>query len=291
MPIFRYVVFGATLFMAVIVLGTASDFLSTSERYLRSYYYFTPVAIAAAAVTLITLPIMIVVDMTRKGAFTSRVIVELVWLTILWVFWLSTASYTAWADSVVLSPTCDYFNSIVQRGCNEWKTVMAFSFLIWLTLMGYTITLLIFAIIGANRGNAVWSSSVSDNLFLTPVAGGTNPYGGKVEVPTGYQPTGYGEQYPSNHAIMAGAYPPSTPSNAPYAPSTPSQSPYPPPSGPLQAPYPPSSPPNGPSQSPSNGGYIPTTFDDAHQYSAGQSPAHDGYHHPVPMSVSQPPQV
>ncbi|KDQ65036.1 hypothetical protein JAAARDRAFT_188297 [Jaapia argillacea MUCL 33604] len=263
MPIFRYTVFGATLFMSIIVLAMASDFLTIGTTYIGAFYYFTAVAIAAAVLTLLTLPAMIILDITRKGAFTSKIVVELVWLSILWAFWLATAAYTAYSDSVDIAPQCDYLNSDVQRGCNEWKTAIAFSFLIWLTLMGYTATLLIFAINSANRGNPVWSTSVSDNLFSRPAVGG------KVEVPTGYHPTDYGGQPPSNPSMMAAAYPPSTPSYAPY---------------------PPSQSLNVHSPSHNNGGYVPTASGDGHQYPSSQSPTHNGYQ-PVPMSVNHLPQV
>lgn len=53
------------------------------------------------------------VDFVRRGAFTSMVLVELVWTFILWVLWLAAAALAAQEQQFVfgVSRSCDFANS------------------------------------------------------------------------------------------------------------------------------------------------------------------------------------
>ncbi|KZT20665.1 hypothetical protein NEOLEDRAFT_1182397 [Neolentinus lepideus HHB14362 ss-1] len=175
LPILRLVVFVATLVFAVITLGVAADLLNLTETYFSDYLIFCVLAVVSASLTIITLPIMIVLDIVRQGAFTSTVVFELSWLFVLWVLWLATAADTTNANSLSFGGSCDYINPYINRGCQEFNVVEAFSYLIWIILMGYTITLLVLAIIGQTRGNEVWLTSVRDNAFLRRSAPGDRP--------------------------------------------------------------------------------------------------------------------
>jgi len=166
LPIFRLAIFIATSIFAIIVLGLAADLTSLTEEGLGGFFTFAAMGIAVAALTLLTLPVMIGIDFVRRGAFTSMVLVELVWTFILWVLWLAAAALAAQEQQLIFgaSSTCDFANTDLATGCNEISAIEAFGFLAWLTLMGYNITLFIFAIIGANRGHRSWFSTVGDGV-------------------------------------------------------------------------------------------------------------------------------
>lgn len=73
--------------------------------------------------------------------------------------------------------------------------------------MAYTIALFVFALIGANRGHRVWTSSVRDTNFLAPASGpGAGTSAPQFEKPdaashaTSYPPTGHQVQ-PSSQTI------------------------------------------------------------------------------------------
>ncbi|KAA1466068.1 hypothetical protein DENSPDRAFT_876220 [Dentipellis sp. KUC8613] len=168
----RVVVFAVSLLFSVIVLGLAADVISITEEF-DFYWICMALAVATAVLTLATVVPMLVVDWLRRGAFTSLVIVEVVWLSILWILWLSTGAYAAWTDGVVYpGSSCDYFSHTNSQVCQEFKAIMAFSFLTWILLMAYTITLLVFAFIGQSRGNRTWTSTVRDTTFLAPSSKG-----------------------------------------------------------------------------------------------------------------------
>ncbi|KAK0490533.1 hypothetical protein IW261DRAFT_1546945 [Armillaria novae-zelandiae] len=157
----------ATLVFSIIVLGLSAHITYLTTTYYGAYFTFAAMSIATACLTLLTLPVMIAIDMTRKGAFTSMVVVELSWLGVLWVLWLTSAALAADATSNTFVSGCGYVNDLINQACKEFNAVEAFGFLNWLILMGYTITLVVFAIIAANRGNsAVWTSSTTTTDFF-----------------------------------------------------------------------------------------------------------------------------
>ncbi|KAE9404539.1 hypothetical protein BT96DRAFT_989358 [Gymnopus androsaceus JB14] len=174
LPLLRLVTFIATLVCAIIVLGLAAHLTSLTEE-LDFFFSFAAMAIAAAVLTIITLPIMIGVDFVRRGAFPSMVLVELIWLFILWILWISAAGLASQADQFEFGDgsSCDFSNLLITAdeaaalaaGCHEFAAIEAFSFLAWILLMGYNITLFVCAIIGHSRGNRTWFSTVGDGLL------------------------------------------------------------------------------------------------------------------------------
>ncbi|KAJ7499323.1 hypothetical protein FB451DRAFT_954409, partial [Mycena latifolia] len=155
---------------AVIVLGLSAALTSTTEEFLAGYFEFAALAIATAALTLITLPIMIALEFLRPStAFTSMIVVELSWLSILWVLWLATAADSAQAGQLTFISGCGYINNSIEGACRETAAIQAFSFLNWIILMTYTTLILVLTIIAsARKHTGVWKSSVADAPFFTP---------------------------------------------------------------------------------------------------------------------------
>ncbi|KAJ8453852.1 hypothetical protein ONZ51_g13366 [Trametes cubensis] len=124
----RLITLGFTLGCGIIVLSLASHVTSLSEEYYAIYYAFEALGIAVGALTMVSIPVMIAIDFLRTGAFTSMVVVELSWLSVLWVLWLATAAQTADQTSVAFA-NCDFGNVILNQVCNETHAIEAFSFL------------------------------------------------------------------------------------------------------------------------------------------------------------------
>ncbi|KAJ7047760.1 hypothetical protein C8F04DRAFT_21117 [Mycena alexandri] len=173
-PLIRLVALCVVLAFAVIVLGLSAALTATTEKYLGGYFQFAALAIATASITLITVPIMITLEFLRPGvAFTSMIVVELSWLSIVWVLWLATAADGAQEGQIFISNCGDYLDGIVKTACQEAQAVQAFSFLNWIILMIYTIFILVLTITAVTRKHTgVWRSSVADAPFFTP---GTEP--------------------------------------------------------------------------------------------------------------------
>ncbi|KAJ7646139.1 hypothetical protein B0H17DRAFT_1098221 [Mycena rosella] len=171
-PLLRIIALSVVLGFAVIVLGLSAALTSTTETILDGFFEFAALAIATASLTLITLPIMIILEYMRPGqAFTSMIVVELSWLSILWVLWLATAADSAQAGQLTFISGCGYIDSTVESACRETSAIQAFSFLNWIILMAYTVLILVLSIIAsARKHTGVWRASVADAPFFTPGA-------------------------------------------------------------------------------------------------------------------------
>ncbi|KAI0327361.1 hypothetical protein GY45DRAFT_1338861 [Cubamyces sp. BRFM 1775] len=125
---------GFTFLCGTIVLLNASYlalaspflFLFNSERF----------NIVVGVLTALSTLMMIMVDTFRTGAFTSMVIVELSWLSFLWVLWL--------ASTIIFG---------------KYESILA-----------YIITLLVVALINGARGSRMWLSSVKEMPRIVPLS-------------------------------------------------------------------------------------------------------------------------
>ncbi|KIO06878.1 hypothetical protein M404DRAFT_416562 [Pisolithus tinctorius Marx 270] len=165
----RIIVLALLVVFSLIVVGLSGHLISLTEEYYAFYFVFCALGIATAVLTIFTVPVMLVVDVVRRGAFTSMIIVELVWLSVLWVFWVATAAEAVSAGNISFPSGCVYEKyATVNGACREIQAVEAFSFLAFFVLLGYTIVLLVFTCIAASRGNSLWLKSVKDSTFLAP---------------------------------------------------------------------------------------------------------------------------
>jgi len=190
----RVVVLTLSIVFSVIVLGLAAYLQSRTSVALD----FLGLAIASAVITIVTLPVLLIVDFIRDGAFTSMVVVELSWLFVLWVLWLATGADVAQQTSNFFS-SCDSIFPIFNQVCHEVQATEAFSFLIWILLMVYSIAILVISIIASTRGNSPWTSSVKRGNFLVPATGAQS-------VTASQSPIMHQHQYPPKS--LSGTTPP-----------------------------------------------------------------------------------
>ncbi|KAG0707551.1 hypothetical protein DFH29DRAFT_844631 [Suillus ampliporus] len=168
----RLILFSISIVFSLIVLGLDAYFLSVTVP-LQFYFTFSALGVATAVLTILTVPIMLIVDLIRHGAVTSMIVVELVWLSILWVLWVATAGEAANGFNLYFPRGCIYATDdpTANAYCMELQAVQAFAFLNFFIFLGYTCTLLVLSIISASRGKSVWTSSVKQSTFLAPSSG------------------------------------------------------------------------------------------------------------------------
>ncbi|KIP04081.1 hypothetical protein PHLGIDRAFT_129740 [Phlebiopsis gigantea 11061_1 CR5-6] len=128
---------------------------------------FSAFNLAVAVISLVTLLTMIIVDVVRRGAFTSWIVVEIGWLGFLLVLWLAASAYTA----SIYPPVGDLCSanpgiSNLTAACTDIQVSMAFSWMGWILVSAYWGTLLAFSIISANKGRPVWKSTVKTADFV-----------------------------------------------------------------------------------------------------------------------------
>jgi len=174
----RVPVFITILVFAIIVLGLDADFVKKASSETVDFLgiqfsvsssapTFAKLGVAVAVITIVSIGPMLVIDLFRRGAPTSFIVVELGWLAVLWVLWLATAAEIASKGPCNVS------------GCSQFQAAEAFSFLTWLLLMAYWGLLLGFTLLAAiHQQTDLWFTSVSDADFTArgaPPSGGAYP--------------------------------------------------------------------------------------------------------------------
>jgi hypothetical protein len=199
MPVFntvRLAVFGVTCGFALIVMGIAASFLSTTSRYGLFLISSVPgFAVATPVLTFVILIPALVLDFIRKGGPTSLTASELGFVGFLWILWLACASNSTSAlGGITLD--CSLLDSSSASFCSQYQALQAFSWLNWLILFFYWIALLVIALIAQSRGiNNAFMLPTTELASSVPPAGEpktqTYPPGGIP--PSTYPPQG---QYP-----------------------------------------------------------------------------------------------
>ncbi|KAM5537430.1 hypothetical protein V8D89_008949 [Ganoderma adspersum] len=182
LQIYRLVSFGFAIFCGLIVAALGAHITAFAEDHFKAYYIFAALAIAAGGLTMISLPIILIIDFLRRGAFTSWVLIELIWLSVIWVLWIATGA-VAVNDTSAIFTTCDFVADWANQLCRETQAIEAFSFLAWLTLMSYTITLLVVALICMSRGQSIWKATVRDYTALPASQGAAYNTNGNAFAP------------------------------------------------------------------------------------------------------------
>jgi hypothetical protein len=200
----RIILFSLTITFSLIDLGLNAYFISLTVPYF--YFIFSALGVATAVLTILTVPIMLIVDFVRRGAFTSMIVFELLWLFVLAILWVATAGEAIYTFNYYYPRGCVYadVDPTDNTYCLELQAVEAFAFLNFFIFLGYACVLLVFSIIGSSRGNSVWTSSVKEATFLAQKS-----WPAQQQVPlnqySGAPPTGY-TGTPVSHPQQLGTY-------------------------------------------------------------------------------------
>ncbi|KAJ7067497.1 hypothetical protein C8F01DRAFT_1342602 [Mycena amicta] len=156
------------------------------------------IAITAGIFTLLTVPTMLILEWLKPGVmFTSTVVFEVVWLTILSILWLATGGVSA-TFNVFLDLACETVTNDFRSGgdsdgfgrptvnplCNLPRALTAFGFLNWVfreslptswsavsnasTVFFYVMTLMIMSCVAANRNQVKAWTGTAENLVGGP---------------------------------------------------------------------------------------------------------------------------
>jgi hypothetical protein len=214
----RTIAFGVASFCAFIALAMAAAVTSFTSKYADGFYSFAALAIATAILTLLSLPVLWYLSSFRKSAITSMVAIELGWTSFLWILWLSTGASTA--DSAWLGSCGAFVFKVAERMCHETQALTAFSFLTWITLLAYSVALLVLVIRQVSRGNHnVWTSYITETDFAAPGPNSNAPANteAKIAPSTDNTPVIGGQQYPPQNQQHMPAQPVYQQTTSPYA--------------------------------------------------------------------------
>ncbi|KAF9549703.1 hypothetical protein CPC08DRAFT_793737 [Agrocybe pediades] len=148
----RMIFLGTTMVFAAVVLGfgvAITDWTSwVINGFSRNYApYAVVAAIAIAALTLITVPIMFF-STTRRRAFPNMNPFEIAWTGVLWILWLATGVFTTnLSTSQTLYYNCRFVTARnVVDNCQKKRKMTVFEFFTCALLLCYNLFLLILII-------------------------------------------------------------------------------------------------------------------------------------------------
>ncbi|KAI9058796.1 hypothetical protein FKP32DRAFT_1227027 [Trametes sanguinea] len=134
----------------------------------RSYHY-ADLGLAVGAVTLVSSVSMLLFDILFGKIFTSYVMFEISWLSILWMFWVAVGSVTRDDDNYLYLGRDNCFDyseilpHIVRVGCREVHVIEAFEFVTFGLLFFYVIALVVVAMrYRAKMHASPWTESVRE---------------------------------------------------------------------------------------------------------------------------------
>jgi len=153
-------------FATTIVFSTIVGFLSTVLAINIAFEVYLVLPLFTSLFTICTVIPMYVIGRFRQGSIFSRIAFEIGWLSFLWVLFLTSGSYLAWADSSYFSSCSHGFASEDPEPCHEIKATTAFSFLLWIILMAYTTLLLVLSMRAHQQGRPAWTAAVRDGVLL-----------------------------------------------------------------------------------------------------------------------------
>ncbi|KAL1741945.1 hypothetical protein HDZ31DRAFT_44344 [Schizophyllum fasciatum] len=164
LPLLRLVSLSAAVVTAIVALGISAHLLHFTSFWYGFYYTFTALTIATAVLTMVTLPVMLVLDIVRTGAFTSMIGFEFGWLFVLWVLWIASAGLAADSVAKEFPNGCNSIFSDINQACREFSAITAFNFITWALLSAYLWSVFAIAIRSGQQGRSIWNSSVKEEF-------------------------------------------------------------------------------------------------------------------------------
>jgi len=198
--IVRVSVLSLSVLIAIAILGLSANYVSQiSSLSVPGFITFkTPawaaLAIASACINIVFVTPIIIIDFLRKGAFTSWVVIEIIVAFVVSALWLADAAdatsvntlkilaefglpqtcagadeFAKAVDGLEVSNPLTYgylkaFDFDLLGGlCRQHQAIEGLAFAAWILLMGYSVALLVLAIVASVRGVPnVWTGTVRD---------------------------------------------------------------------------------------------------------------------------------
>ncbi|KAF9492340.1 hypothetical protein BDN71DRAFT_1509578 [Pleurotus eryngii] len=187
----RLVLFGLVTIFAFAVLGIDAHVTSFFAKS-GTVVPIECMGLATALFTILSVPAMV---FSPKGSFPTTVLFETIWLSILWVFWLTTAALSSNLRTKVMKDLgpkgCAKLRDDAMAVCMELPGIEGLSYVNWLLLMFYTLALCIFLYMARNGGHPnVWSASASEF-----------PYSRRSNVDSTFNGTSYKHELPSSASV------------------------------------------------------------------------------------------
>ncbi|TDL27380.1 hypothetical protein BD410DRAFT_417095 [Rickenella mellea] len=157
--LYRWLVFGLLIVFNAIICSVAAWNLGLVPSG-SPFANVDGFLIFVSALSLVCIFPIIVVDIVRKNAISSRVWFESCWVAF---FWIMQFCGSAAATAVMPNALCDTtVTSLTSDPCTSSKVLIAMSWSCTVTLLSYLLLLIIFSAMHQKEDNQVWQAGVRD---------------------------------------------------------------------------------------------------------------------------------
>ncbi|KAI9058793.1 hypothetical protein FKP32DRAFT_1581201 [Trametes sanguinea] len=127
---------------------------------------YTSLGIAVSVITLVSSALMIVLDIFFDNVFTSFLIFEIPWLSIVWILWISVGATTlSQGKTIFKGQPCSDFNVFLPSAkeiCEDVHPIAIIAFINFALLFLYTATLVVVAFASSSSYSSPWTSSLKN---------------------------------------------------------------------------------------------------------------------------------
>ncbi|KAL7278697.1 hypothetical protein ACG7TL_007699 [Trametes sanguinea] len=174
--LYRFSTLALVAIFSVVVIGLCGHTSSNLDEIIRTgagapdrSYHYAALGLAVGTVTLVSSVLMLLFEFFFEEVFTSYVVFEISWLSILWMFWVAVGAVTLDDDNNLYLGRHNCFDytevlpHIVRVGCSEAHAIEAFEFVTFALLFFYVIALVVVALrYRAKMHASPWTESVRE---------------------------------------------------------------------------------------------------------------------------------
>ncbi|KAL7278699.1 hypothetical protein ACG7TL_007701 [Trametes sanguinea] len=154
----------AVIGLCVHTSNNLNEILSAIQ--VSGHFPYTSLGIAVSAITLVSSVLLIVLDFFFDNIFTSYLIFEIPWLSIVWILWISVGATTlSEGKTIFQGQPCSTFNVVLPSAkeiCEDVHPLAIIAFVNFALLFLYTASLVVVAFASSSSYSSPWTSSLKN---------------------------------------------------------------------------------------------------------------------------------
>ncbi|KAI8990401.1 hypothetical protein BD414DRAFT_514185 [Trametes punicea] len=160
-----------TAIVALAVIGLCAHTSTNLDKILSligvtGSFPYTTLGITVGAITMIANALLLFLDFFFDRIFTSMIVFEIPWLSILWILWISVGATTlSQGKKIFTGHPCSDFNVVLPSAkniCDDVHPIASLAFVNFALLFLYTATLLVVAFTSNSAYSSPWTTSLKN---------------------------------------------------------------------------------------------------------------------------------
>ncbi|KAI0354290.1 hypothetical protein OH77DRAFT_526177 [Trametes cingulata] len=169
--LYRVFTFVLACILSIVVVALCAGTSSNLDEILplirrdQDNFPYAHLGIAVGVMTLVSYSVMMGLDLLFERVFTSFMVVEMVWTSILWVLWIAVGGTTfSEGNTLFEGKPCSMFDVVLPKAkdvCDDIQPIGSVAFVTFALLFVYTGVLLFVAFTSSNS-TPPWTTSVKN---------------------------------------------------------------------------------------------------------------------------------